>query len=449
MRAVGEIAMAEAERDLEPPAEWHLVPRVRLDSHAVEGAQRDHRSGVGAELIPLPPREGAADPRAVELAEEALQRLGGSKGAWRARVLAGLAVTLPRRRAGRSGADTQAALALARETGDRDAIHAAVVARRWYLCDSPYAREWLAVEEELADLGPPPGPVSGSRWLHSVGRGRAMARLALADRAGFQSDVRAVELWFIKLRNVGLGVQLSLWRATEALLDGRFGDVEQHLATTLRHAPVQAPVWAVQMCRRALELGRAEDFKTEVLRESAKFPENHFLCSLVAFTHTELAEYDQARLIVDKLAADEFTGVTTYLTSPTFAYLAEVVTALGDVPRAARVYELYRPYAGLAAVPGTPGTPCPGAVDRFLGQLAATLGRFDDAERHYEAALVLEAGLRAPPFIARSRYWYGRMLIERGRPEDADRARDLLMLAKLTAEQLGMARLASQTAELL
>ncbi len=166
---------------------------------------------------------------------------------------------------------------------------------------------------------------------------------------------------------------------------------------------------------------------------------------MAAFAHTELGEAEEARRIVDALAADDFERLRLARTATAYAYVAEVVGALADSSRAERIYELYAPYAGLFAVSGL-GVHSPGAVDRFLGQLGWMLRRWDDAQRHYEAALVVEEGLRAPPLLARTRYWYGRMLVERGGPGDATRADELLDAAAATAEQLGMARLLEQVA---
>ena len=50
-----------------------------------------------------------------------------------------------------------------------------------------------------------------------------------------------------------------------------------------------------------------------------------------------------------------------------------------------------------------------GTVDRHLGMLAAVLGRDDEAEAHYAAALQLEERLGAPSLVARTREWLGRL----------------------------------------
>lgn len=391
---------------------------------------------------------GWEDSRVPELAEEALRRLGDSAPGLRARLLAGLAVSTPHREAARSETTARAALALARQSGDADAVHAALVACKRFLVDSPRAREWLAVEDELVAIGPVSGPVAGaSRWIHSLGRWRALARLTLGDRTGFEHDAGRLEARSGELQNPAAQWMDLLWRATLALLDGRLVEVEQLAATHLKLVPVHVDSWAVQMAKVALEQGRAGQFEGDVVRVSTAVPGNTLLLSMLAFTHAETGRHDDALRIVEELAAHDFRRVRQGGTSTAFAYVAEAVVALGQVDLAARVYELYLPYSGLAAVSGF-GAHCPGAVDRFLGQLAATLGRWDEAEAHYSAAIDLETGLRSPPLLARTRYWYGRMLLETGRPGDPDRARDLLGSAVEVAGHLGMARLAAQASEL-
>ena len=391
---------------------------------------------------------GRLDTHVADLAHETLQGLGESAPHLRARLMAGLAVSARHRDARSAETSARAALALARVSGDTDAVHAALVACKSFLVDSPRAREWLGVEDELVAIGPVSGPVAGpSRWIHSLGRTRALARLTLGDRAGFEEDARRVGARSDELQNPASRWNDLLWRGSLALLDGRFGEVEAIAATYLNLVPSQIDPWAIQMGKVALEQGRAGDFESEMIRVSAAVPSNSILLSMLAFTHAETGRHDDALRIVEELVADDFRRVLRAMTTTAMAYVAEAVVALRVVDLAARVYELYLAYAGLAAVSGL-GAHCPGAADRYLGQLAATLARWDEAEAHYSAAIEIETGLRSPPLLARTRYWYGRMLLERGRPDDGDQARALLESAVETAEVLGMARLTAQASEL-
>ena len=84
------------------------------------------------------------------------------------------------------------------------------------------------------------------------------------------------------------------------------------------------------------------------------------------------------------------------------------------------------------------GSHSSGAVDRYLGMLEGVLGRFADAEAHFDSAIALEERVGAPPLLARTGYWYGRMLLAREHQSDRARASGLLRAAFETAEALGM-----------
>ena len=84
-----------------------------------------------------------------------------------------------------------------------------------------------------------------------------------------------------------------------------------------------------------------------------------------------------------------------------------------------------------------------GVTDRHLGLVAATSGRFDEAEGHFEAALRGNERLGFRPWSAWTRYQYGLMLCERAAPGDADRASALLSSAAELASELSLDGLAS------
>ena len=72
------------------------------------------------------------------------------------------------------------------------------------------------------------------------------------------------------------------------------------------------------------------------------------------------------------------------------------------------------------------------------GTLAATLGRWDTAERHLLAAIDAHRRLGAVPWVALSRHAYAGVLRARAAPGDRERAGRLAGEARLAAESLGM-----------
>jgi hypothetical protein len=67
-----------------------------------------------------------------------------------------------------------------------------------------------------------------------------------------------------------------------------------------------------------------------------------------------------------------------------------------------------------------------GAVDRYLGLLAATTGDLDAADHHFAAAAALHERIGAPIWLARTQLDWARMLRRRRGAGDEDRAETLL-----------------------
>ena len=98
------------------------------------------------------------------------------------------------------------------------------------------------------------------------------------------------------------------------------------------------------------------------------------------------------------------------------------------------------PFDGLNLIAGY-GVACYGALSRYLGALAALLENWDDAARHFEDALTMNARMETPVWVAHTQYQYAMMLLTRGAPSDREHAFALLDAAILTANTLGMCAL--------
>jgi len=163
----------------------------------------------------------------------------------------------------------------------------------------------------------------------------------------------------------------------------------------------------------------------------------------------EEGRHDEARALLDAMVADgvldlgdndPHTVTPDQATPPT---LSEAVALLGDEHAAQVLYRHLRPFAGRVVVTGL-GLHFLGAVDYYLGRLAATARRWADAERHFGDAIARHQEMGARPFLARARLHFAEMLLARGDPRDHGRARLLLTVALGEAEALGMAWVASR-----
>ena len=109
---------------------------------------------------------------------------------------------------------------------------------------------------------------------------------------------------------------------------------------------------------------------------------------------------------------------------------------LGDGARTETLYRLLLPSDGLNVMAGH--ALCYGPASRLLGILATTVRRWDDAQRHFEDALSMNAKMGARPWLARTQLDYAGMLLARAQAGDRDRAMPMVDEALATAQELGM-----------
>jgi tetratricopeptide (TPR) repeat protein len=128
------------------------------------------------------------------------------------------------------------------------------------------------------------------------------------------------------------------------------------------------------------------------------------------------------------------------------AFLSEACASLGDVERAADLYALLVPYSASAASLWVDLNT--GSIARYLGMLSTTLSRWDDAAQELEDAIAMNERMRARPWLAHTREEYARVLLRRGKPDDAPRARALADAAITTYRELGMESYAARASSL-
>lgn len=241
--------------------------------------------------------------------------------------------------------------------------------------------------------------------------------------------------------------------AVVAINEGRFADAE---------------AWATQ----ALEIGRrvTEDLASGTYgmqmfclrREQGRLREalpmlEHFVRTTpkaqtwrpgLALLYAELDMRAECLAQFESLAWSRATLAPSDASSMTEAmFAAEVCVYLGDAARAALLYPLLQGHAGANLLADSAG-PCLGSADRLLGSLASVMGQWDLAERHFEAALVMDHQTGARVWLAHSRYAYAVMLHRRALAGDLDRARALLADALAESSALGMNALTPRIAAL-
>jgi DNA-binding winged helix-turn-helix (wHTH) protein len=123
---------------------------------------------------------------------------------------------------------------------------------------------------------------------------------------------------------------------------------------------------------------------------------------------------------------------------------ANVCTIAGTPAQCSALYELLSEYPEYYAV--DIAFHCDGSVSHYLAQLAHSLGRDEDARKHYEVAVERNQAFGLVPCEVQSQFELADLLLESPRVRDAARARDLLESVRETATKIGMLPLASAAA---
>jgi len=118
-----------------------------------------------------------------------------------------------------------------------------------------------------------------------------------------------------------------------------------------------------------------------------------------AIIAADLGFVDAARRGLAELAEQGYRLPFDTKRSGSLSYLAEVATAVADLPSAKSLYDLMLVYQHMTITVGI-STVCYGSANRYLGMLAATLGDVDGAAEHFERALEMNAALGARTWLA-------------------------------------------------
>jgi tetratricopeptide (TPR) repeat protein len=159
-------------------------------------------------------------------------------------------------------------------------------------------------------------------------------------------------------------------------------------------------------------------------------------CVLSA-SYAELGREAATRATFEELATSDFADLPfndEWLLG--MALLTHACAFVGDARRASVLYERLLPFAHMNVVSYIDVTL--GSVERSLGLLAATMRRFDEAARHFDAAVDMNARMGGRPWVAHTRHDHAAMLGERGGPGDREEALRVGTLALDTYRELGM-----------
>jgi tetratricopeptide (TPR) repeat protein len=241
------------------------------------------------------------------------------------------------------------------------------------------------------------------------------------------------------------------YRTNLLLLEGRFADAEARAAQTIaderRFTPGDAGlVGGTQLLTIYREQGRLDTVEPIVSGFAARFPRAAAWRATRALTLAELGRADEARSEIDGLLEGDFAAIPLNLNRLSgLVFLADASALVGHAPAARRLYALLVPYLPRNVVVGA-GVACWGALDLFVGRLAATAGRPADAVRHLQAALAANTRMGARPWTAWAEYELARAYAVRAGRRDRERTRQHLARAQALAAGLAMRRLSERIA---
>jgi hypothetical protein len=161
--------------------------------------------------------------------------------------------------------------------------------------------------------------------------------------------------------------------------------------------------------------GRLPELEETLAAIVDRYPSNLGWRATLAVLLCEDGRAPEARAHFERLAAGDFGGLPrNHLFIFHAVALAMVAHALGDTARAAILYRLLAPYADHNVLAARLPLGTLGSARHYLGLLAATMGRWDDAAAQFQAAAQVHQRIGAVPMLARSRDQLAHALLARG-----------------------------------
>jgi hypothetical protein len=376
----------------------------------------------------------------VGLLEEALAALPPGDSALRAHLLAHLALEMW------SGTEpveervavSQEAIDMARRLDDSEALVTALHSRHWALTTPGMARERLEHTEEMLRVAKERLNPEIEFLAHNA---RFHCFLELCDRRGMDAESQAMTELAERLRQPFYRWHTICLRALRMTLDGRFDEAERLAGEALAVGRLRQSEYAAYVYQYAELLairwaqGRVADLWREIADHGERFPWIPGWRDSIAAA--ELGDTETARRELERYAAHDFSDLPRDgLWLLHVCSLAEAAVLVGDRPRAERLYDLLAPHGDDNAISYTQQPFGPVALR--LGKLAALLGHWKDADRHFATALARCELLGARAIRARVLLEYASALATRGEPADRSRVDAMLDEAAQLCAELDM-----------
>ncbi len=403
-------------------------------------SERLARAALTITTTAFPVQMGSVDDDVVALYEEALAALGDEPSALRARLLSAVAVELqwgPEIERRRALADE--ALEMAREVRDSTTL-TAVLAEAWAGLDGrqPFAESWLGRQGEALRAAEDEGDAEGLIQAH---RGMMGFVATTGDVETAREHATAIE----RLVD-GLRLPRLRWGSlnNQAMLHALVGEIDRAEATAydafavgqsagVSEANLMSALGALLYAIRTAQ-GRIGELVPTLEDLVRTMPGAPVWRVALAGALTRAGRLEEAQDPFDWLALDACARVPDDVEFPvTLCGLGRMcLTLRADDATAQAIYDGLAPHAGFLNWSGGSFTD---PNDLGLAGAAWKLGRFDDADAHFAAAIELCERAGARPFLAWSHHDWTRALVAQGR--DAE-AREHAEATIAVAEEVGM-----------
>jgi DNA-binding SARP family transcriptional activator len=349
------------------------------------------------------------DPDLVPMLERALGALGDGDDVLRAQLLARLGGGPLRGLADheRRDAITAEAVAIARRLDDPITLGYALLGSILAHHTPGNSRAQLDEVTELIAIAEGAGDLERAAEAYE---NRACLRIDVGDVAGADADIEAIARVTAELRQPAQDWILGYMLGNRAVLDGRLDEAERVIdaavaAGRAAHLPFNTRVThgMQHFVTRRLQ-GRSAEVEPLLRELAGAYGASYALCRCAhLLVLADLGRAKEADGVLDVLAGDGFAALhqdETWLGA--VALVAEAAAIRGHAGHAAVLYAQLSPYADRVAI-SKPEISL-GAVERYLGLVAATCGRTEEADAHLRAAAEYNERIGARPWLALSLY---------------------------------------------
>ena len=336
------------------------------------------------------------------------------------------------------------ALAMARAVGDLEGLAAVLQAVTIVATDT---HRLLEASTELHDVA----SRLGDSWSAAYATGNMIRALVELGRLGEAGELlKQHRVISDRGRYLVFQFMADVYEALLALAAGRFEDAE--VAAERAHAlgdssdtVFDVGVYGLQMFAIRREQGRLAEVLPLMRALSRRNDDQPVWRPGLTALYAELGMFDESRRELEALGPDGFGAVPRDSVWPAcLTFLAEACIACRAGEYATTLLRELDKYAGRNLMVAM--TICFGPADRLRGGLAHLLGRDEEAEQHFRAAMVLAERSASPVWRAHVQHDWSVLAAATG---DVALAHSLARESQATAVMLGMSTLAAHAGSLL